>query len=716
MTELLKEEMGFKGLIFTDGLDMKGVSEKVRQDSVPYVSFMAGNDVLILPTNVPFAIKTIKAAADRNPVAAARLEESCKKILRYKYRSGLNHYKPALTANLKSDLKKDEYKDLRIHLFEEAVTVLRNENQVIPLANNKKIAVVTIGNSKNDVYNGLMDKGLNVKSFVAQKDEIAGKTTEWLKSLESYDLVVVSIEKTSMFANSNYGINDATVNFFNRLVAQNDVILNLFACPYALDLFRINNSVKGLIVGYQDEVPAVNAVVKILTGEMEAKGTLPVSTSKFKCGDGIVTDAPQKTGYVPTPTEETTTPTQTVQESYVLPLPIGKMPTRYSDRLDSIAVSGLRQGAYPGCQIVAMKDGKVVYDKCFGSFTYGGGHSVQPDDLYDIASCTKVFASTLAIMKLYDDGKIDLNKTLADFFPYLKGKGHGKLKLIEIMTHQAGLKAWVPFYKRTVDENGPMPEFYTNQIDENHTVRVAENLYLTNDYADRIFDSVSKTPLGKTKYLYSDMGFYYIPKIVKLLTNQNIDDYLQQQYYDPMNLNHIGYKPLNHFTRDQIAPTENDTIFRRQLIWGDVHDQAAAMMGGVAGHAGLFSNARDLAVIMQMLLDEGVYNGRRYLKAETVRYFTKAPYAASNDNRRGIGFDKLPIGKKGSCTASKSGSMQGYGHTGFTGTFAWADPANKTVIIFLSNRVYPNAEPNRLVKSGIRSILHDILYEAYPVE
>ena len=233
---------------------------------------------------------------------------------------------------------------------------------------------------------------------------------------------------------------------------------------------------------------------------------------------------------------------------------------------------------------------------------------------------------------------------------------------------------------------------------------------------DRIFDSVSKTALGKKKYLYSDMGFYYIPKIVKQLTNQSIEDYLDQQFYYPMGLNHICYKPLNHFTREQIAPTENDTVFRRQLVWGDVHDQAAAMFGGVAGHAGLFSNARDLAVIMQMLLDEGEYQGVRYLKPETVRYFTSAPFASSNDNRRGIGFDKLPIGKKGACTASKSGSMKGFGHTGFTGTFVWADPANDLIIVFLSNRVYPDAEPNKLVKTGIRSVLHDILYEAYPIE
>ena len=716
VTDLLKEEMGFDGLIFTDGLDMKGVSEKVRQDSVPYVSFMAGNDVLILPTNVPFAIKTIKAAAERDPKAAARLEESCKKILRYKYRVGLNQYRPASTANLIADLKKPAYTELRQQLFENAVTLLRNENQVIPLANNKKIAVVTIGNTKNDVYDGLVARGFSTTSFVVTKEGIASKSTDWLKRLENFDLVIVSIEKTTMFANKNYGITDETVKFFNRLVAQNDVILNLFACPYAIDLFRINNSVKGLVVAYQDEVPAVEAVVRLLSGELEASGKLPVSTNKFSCGDGIVPASWVRKPHI-LPWKEDPRPLfPPLQERQSKVLPTGELPAKYAAKFDSVAKAGIRQGAYPGCQIVALKDGKMVYDKCFGNFTYGGGHQVQPGDLYDIASCTKIFASTLAIMKLYDDGRIDLNKTLADFFPYLKGKAHGNLKLIDIMTHQAGLKAWVPFYKATVDENGPKAEFYADEIDEQHNVRVAENLYLINNYEERIFDSVSKTALGKKKYLYSDMGFYYIPKIVKQLTNQTIEDFLEQEFYYPMGLNHICYRPLEHFTREQIAPTENDTIFRRQLVWGDVHDQAAAMMGGVAGHAGLFSNAGDLSALMQMLVDEGEYQGVRYLKPETVCYFTKAPFAASNDNRRGIGFDKLPIGKKGSCTASKLGSMQGYGHTGFTGTFVWADPANKTVIVFLSNRVYPDTEPNKLVRTGIRTALHDILYEAYPVE
>ena len=720
VTDLLKEEMNFKGLIFTDGLDMKGVSEKVRQDSVPYVAFMAGNDVLILPTDVPFAIKTIKAAAERNPKAATRLEESCKKILRYKYRAGLNNYKASSTENLMTDLKKKAYTELRQQLYDEAITMLRNDNQVIPLANNKKVAVVTIGNTKNDVNNGLIERGYSTTSFVVEKDKMATKSAEWLKELERFDLVVVSIEKTNMFANKNYGINDATVNFFNRLVAQNDVILNLFACPYALDMFRINNSVKGVVIGYQDEVPAVNAVVKLLSGELEPHGTLPVSVTKFKCGDGIVVNLPVKENrFVPSkevPVKAVPQPEQPVESEMEGMAKVPKLDKKFARRMDSVAKSGITRGAYPGCQVVAMKDGVVVYDTCFGTFTYGGGHKVQPDDLYDLASCTKIFASTLAIMKLYDDGLIDLNMPMSSFFPYLKNKAFGNLKLIDIMTHQAGLKAWIPFYKLTIDENGPMAEFYSNEMDENHKLRVAENLYIVNDYPDRILDSVTKTKLGKKKYLYSDMGFYFMPKIVKHLTNQNIEDYLNEKFYYPMNLSHICYQPLNHFTRDQIAPTENDTVFRMQQLWGDVHDQAAAMFGGVAGHAGLFGNAHDLAAIMQMFLNGGTYHGKRYLKPETIRYFTKAHFAASNENRRGIGFDKLPLNKKGGSTASKLGSMRGYGHTGFTGTFVWNDPENGLVIVFLSNRVCPNADANQLMRLNIRSNLHDILYEAYPIK
>ena len=709
VTGLLKEEMGFEGLIFTDGLDMKGVSKVVPADSVPYVAFLAGSDVLILPHDVPAAIRQIKEGAERDPEIAARVEESCKKILKYKYRAGLDRYQPTPTGNLASDLHRQDYLDLRRQLFAAAVTMLRNDGGVLPLKSTKHIAMVTIGpeSGSKAMADALDAAGIKVKRYCVTKDH-AADAKAWLKELEAFDLVVVNILQSSINASKNFGVNDATVEFFNKLVAQNDVVLNLFTCPYALDALRINNNVKGLLVGYQDDREAIDAVSAILAGRQPAWGTLPVSTAKFKCGDGILPAIEPAPASAPVLREGSLSIDQ-------FPLPKGSLPAKYERLMDSVAKLGIDQGAYPGCQVLALKDGKVVYDKCFGTFTYGGGSKVVPEDVYDIASLTKIFASTLAIMKLYEDGLLDLNKTMGDYFPYLNRSNKGAIKIIDVLTHQSGMKSWIPFHQELIDENGPMPEYFIDHIDENHTVRVAENLYLVNDYKEQIIDSIMKSPLKEKKYVYCDMGFYFVPELVKQLTNQHLEEYLREKFYDPMHLTSIGYCPLHWRTRETIVPTEEDMTFRMQLLWGDVHDQMAALMGGVSGHAGLFANAHDLAVITQLFLDEGKFEGKQLLKPETIRYFTTAPFTA-NKNRRGLGFDKLPIDKKGSSTASKSASMKSYGHTGFTGTFFWADPVNKLAIVFLSNRVCPSAEPNNLAKQNIRTLLHDILYEAYPIE
>ena len=708
VTDLLKKEMGFDGLIFTDGLDMKGVSQTISADSVSYVAFLAGNDVLILPHDVPKAIQQIKEGAERDKEIAARVEESCKKILKYKYRAGLNHYHPVEVAGLSNDLNRQEYLDLRKQLFAEAVTMLRNEGSVIPLKADQKVAVVTIGkgSSTKAMVGALAEMGLKPKSYTVSKDN-AADAKAWLPELEGYDLVVVNVMQTSINAAKGFGVNDATVDFFNKLVAQNDVILNLFACPYALDKFRINNSVRGLLVGYQDEEDALDAVISILVGRQGARGQLPVSTAKFHCGDGIVPSLTQ--GDMPA-----SAPVLRSLPIEQQPLPKGCIDAKYERRLDSIAKLGIQQGAYPGCQIVAMKDGKAVYDKCFGTFTYDGGNRVVPEDVYDIASLTKIFASTLAMMKLYEDGLLDVQKTMGDYFPYLNDSDKGSIKLIDILTHQSGMKSWIPFHQQLIGENGPKMEFFQDHIDETHTVRVAENLYLVNDYKEKIIDSIMKSPLKEKKYVYCDMGFYFIPELVKQLTNKSLEEYLHEKFYDPMHLSNIGYCPLHWRTRETIIPTEDDQIFRKQLLWGDVHDQVAALMGGVSGHAGLFANAHDLAIITQMLLDDGMFEGKQLLKPETIQYFTTAPFYADG-NRRALGFDKLPVGKKGPSTASKSASMASYGHTGFTDTFVWADPENDLLLIFLSNRVHPASEPNNLSKLNIRTLLHDVLYEAFPL-
>ena len=689
VTGLLKEEMGFEGIIFTDAMEMKGAYKGVHPDSVGLRAIMAGADVVLMPINPENTIQIIVNQLDDEKLQS-RVEESCKKILRYKYSLGIANYKPQSEVSVDNDLHRIKYYNLRQRLYNEAVTMLRNKDGVLPLEKTQTVAVVSFG-EKDNVAQKLVSEGYDVKSYLLDKKIKGHDKLRIINELKHYKLVVVNIQGTSIYATKNFGITDEMVDFVKDLSKNNKVVFNLFACPYALNKFDFKKSPLAVIVGYEDVQGAVNAVVDVMVGNLNPSGKLPVRISrKFKAGDGI--------GFENMLTPET--------------LPVALIDNKFTKKVDSIALNGIEVGAFPGCQIIAMKDGKIVYDKCFGHFTYDGGHEVQPDDVYDIASLTKVFATTFAIMKLYDDGKISLESKLSDYFPYLKNTDKGDIKLIEIMTHQAGLTAWIPIYKSTIKDGKPDSDFYRKNIDEDHTVRVAKDMYISKEYKFDIAETVIVSETCEKKYKYSDLGFYFLPKIVEMVTNMPYEKYLEENFYKPLNLNHIYFKPLKHTALDKIAPTENDTCFRMQLLQGDVHDQAAALMGGVSGHAGLFADARDLAVMMQLLLNEGYANNRQFLSSYTVKKFTSAPFK-DNKNRRGIGFDKPEVDPDVKYyTPSKQASMKSFGHTGFTGTFAWADPENQLIVIFLSNRIYPDASNNKLSKLDIRTKIHEMFYEA----
>lgn len=689
VTGLLKEEMGFEGIIFSDAMEMKGAYKGVHPDSVGLKALLAGVDVILMPINSENTIQIIVDRLDNEEVAD-RVEESCKKVLRYKYRLGIANYQPQPESSVDNDLHQAKYYNLKQRLYNEAVTMLRNEREALPLDKSEKVAVVTFGKVDN-VAAKLKSEGYDVCDYLIAVDANKDKKNRIINELKNYKQVVVNIQNTSIYATKDFGITDKTVDFVKDISRNNKIIFNLFACPYALNKFNFKKTPAAIIIGYEDTKYAVNAVVDVMVGKLNPTGKLPVTINKkFKIGDGI--------GYEGVLTPET--------------LPIALIDNEFTRRVDSIALNGIEIGAYPGCQILAMKDGKVIYDKCFGKFTYEGDHEVKPDDVYDIASLTKVFATTLAMMKLYDEGKISLDNTLGDYFPYLRKTDKADIKLIEIMTHQAGFTAWVPIYKSLLKNDKPDSEVFRKSIDEDHTVRVAKDMYISEDFDFTIFDKVQAVQLGDKKYKYSDMGFYYLPKIVELVTNMPFEQYLDENFYKPLNLNHIYYKPLKHNDIDNIAPTENDNYFRMQQLRGDVHDQAAALMGGVAGHAGLFANARDLAVMMQLLLDEGYANNRQFLSGFTIKKFTSAPFV-DNMNRRGIGFDKPEVDPSVSYyTPAKQSSMRSFGHTGFTGTFAWADPENGLIVIFLSNRVYPDATNNKLAQNDIRTKIHECFYDA----
>lgn len=689
VTGYLKDDLGFEGIIFSDAMEMKGAYKGIHPDSVGLKAIMAGVDVVLMPVNASNTIENIVNNLD-NKYVADRVEESCRKVLRYKYRLGLNNYHPQPDYYVEADINKAVYYNFKQRLYDEAATLLKNKNEVLPLSKDKTLAVVTIG-SDDAVAKKLIGEGYNVKSFVIDEKIKSNDKTRIINELKAYSMVIVNVRNTSIYANKDYNISKDDIDFVKNISKNNSLIINLFGCPYAYNLFEFKNDPVAVVIGYEDNNYTVNSVVGVLTGDLNPCGKLPVTINKkYKVGAGL--------SYSDILSPST--------------LPVKLIDNVYTRKIDSIALDGIAMGAYPGCQILAMKDGKVIYDKCFGHFTYDRKHAVQPDDVYDLASLTKVFATTFAIMKLYDEGKISLESKLSDYYPYLRNTQIGDVKLIEIMTHQAGLTSWIPMYKETIKNGKPDREIYRKNIDELHTLRVAEGMYISPNFSNQIFELVKDSKLAEKKYKYSDLGFYYLPGIVEMVTNHNFEDYLNDNFYKPLNLNHLYYKPLNHISKNNIAPTENDKSFRMQQLQGDVHDQAAALMGGVSGHAGLFGNARDLAVMLQLLLDDGYANNRQFLSSYTIKKFTSAPFK-DNMNRRGIGFDKPEVDPSVEFyTPARQSSMRSFGHTGFTGTFVWADPENDLIVIFLSNRVYPDAENNKLAQNDIRTKIHEAFYEA----
>lgn len=695
ITDLLIDKLDFDGLIYTDALDMKGAAQYSSQDSLALEALMAGADVLLMPVNVPASLKIIVDAAQNDKKVFNRVEESCYKILSYKYKAKLGNREPVSEDHVLKDIRKKEYYDLNQKIMNQAVTMVRNRNNVLPLsvADYQRVAVVTVGSDPSNVMVDKMEReGFYVKEFNVDKKIGKKEVKNILSDLKQFDVVILNVRQTNINAHKNYGITKETIEFVKMVQRKNKVLLNVFASPYALSLFDLTRNTKSILVAYEDRVEAEVAVTDIIVGQLNPSGQLPVSIGRLKSGTGLKFDSDLDEG----------------DEPFIR---VNYLKNKYIDEIDSIALDGILQGAYPGCQITAMHEGGIIYDKSFGYKTYDSVSKVCASDLYDVASLTKILASALAVMKLHEDSLLDINAKLSDFFPYLKNTDKEDITLIELFTHQSGLPGWIPIYKDVCDTlkfNGLL----SDTIDEEHSRRVAEGLYINPDFDFFLFDTIAKAPLGEKKYQYCDIGFYFVPQIVKMLTNKSFETYLDENFYEPMHLNKTTFRPLKVFPKDMIVPTENDTVFRHQVLQGDVHDQTCALLGGVSGHAGLFSDSHDVALIMQMLVDGGEFDGIRLLNEETITKFTTTVYP-ENENRRAIIFDKPPLDvDEVYRTPSVSSSVSSFGHTGFTGSFAWADPENSLVVVFLSNRVFPDASNFKLSKLDIRTKIHDLFYEA----
>ena len=694
VTDLLKIKMGYNGLTFTDALEMKGVAKYFPGGTIAVEALIAGNDMLCLPASVPEAIEAVKKAIAEKRLSWDEINAKVKKVLLSKYNLGLNQTQFIDTKNLLEDLnvKTDA---IRKEVAENSITVLaqsgmtasRDDYAQVPLTGKqKKIAYLGIGTSELNEFGKRLHADLDANTFLLSYKDGQEKADEILKKIQKdgkYDAIVIGIHGYSLRPADNFGLSPIAIKLYKDLNFIKTITLtfgNVLATKNFCDAWT-------LVACYQDDAITQHAAADLLEGKIVSMGRLPVSVCNFKFGAGFVHG--------------------------------GIKPSRAAIKeklgvIDSIALDGIAKKAFPGCVVLAAYQGDIVYHKAFGSYEYGPSPAMSPESIFDLASVTKVSATTVSVMKLYEEGLLDLNKTIGDYLLWTKGSNKAGLLIKDILLHQAGLTPFIAFYKETIDPvtGEPNPAIYAGKPQKGYGVRVAENIYMRNDWTDTMFNRILKSPLtAKNKYVYSDNDFIFLGKIVEAISGLTLDQYAQKNFYDKIGMYSTGFKPRNRFQMECLVPTETEKHFRQQTTRGDVHDEGASMFGGVAGHAGLFSNAYDLSLLYQMLLNGGQLNGERYLQPETIKLFTAYE---SKVSRRGFGFDKPEKDNtiRKDPYPSSLASPETFGHTGFTGTCVWVDPKYDLVYIFLSNRVYPTRDNGKLSQMGIRGKIQDALYKA----
>ncbi len=689
ITDILKDSLGFKGLIFTDALTMKGAANFSETGDIDLAAFMAGNDVLLMSENVAIGSKKILEAYKKGDITEERLSHSVKKILMAKYKVGLNAYKPVGIYNISKDLNRLEDDLLYGKLMEEAITVVRNKNSVLPIKDleTKKIAYVSLG---DDTHSPFLK---TLKNYTKVHEIKAEKLDELISKLNNYNTVIVGFHKSNAHPWKGYKFSGKELVWLYEIARTNTVILDVFARPYALMDLKTVENIEGIVVSYQNSVIAQQKSAQILFGALGAKGKLPVS-----CGE-----------YFPLNTGETYN--SLLSLSYGLPESVG-MSTELLSKVDSVANHAINHKMTPGIQLLVARRGKVIFNKNYGKHTYDSELKVGSDDVYDVASLTKILATLPLLMELEEKGVVSLNSKLSNILPDYKSTNKEAITIKKMLSHYARLKPWIPFYYSTLDTvtKKPSRKYYRQKKSEVFNVEVTNNLFMRKDYQDSINKIILETDLlNRLRYRYSDLPYYILKQYIEKHYDKSLSELVQDHFYRSLGANYTTYNPRDKFSLKDIVPSEVDDYYRFQKVHGYVHDMGAAMQNGVGGHAGIFSNANDVAKIMQMYLQKGFYGGKRYFKTETIDKFNKCYYCHA-DNRRGVGFDKPQLGESGPTCGCIS--MTSFGHSGFTGTYAWADPEEEIVYIFLANRTYPKAGKNLLLRENIRTEIQRLIYEA----
>jgi len=681
VTDLLKGKMGFQGLVITDALNMKGVSSLYGPGYAEAKAALAGNDILLFPENVPLAVDLIEKMVRSGEIDSAELSQRVLKILLFKAAAGLNSYKPISTANLMTDLNTAWSAPV------DAITICKDEFGYLPLTphTKKNTAWVAIGKSNNYPFGGAIQPLHNVNTFILHRDSSEGYFNRILDSiLFRNENIIISLHDQPLWGSNRNVLPDAVIKFTDAALKARPGVLVVFGNPYLLQQMQ---NAPCSIVAYEDGVSYQEAAARIIFGANAAIGHLPVSVlPAFKSGTGIIT--------------------QTNEADYLVESPLKNGFSRdFRRSLDSLLDFYRLNKAMPGGQVLVMKNGKSIYNRAYGGFEYATSNQVRQSDIYDLASITKAAATTLCVMKLYEAKQLKLDVHLHTYLPELNKTNKGKLTIRRLMTHSAGLQAFIPFYKEALK----VPGVFSKTPDDIHNLQVTDSMWMCKSYTDTMWQKIIASDVKhKEEFLYSDLGFIILGKIVERVSGMTVSEYAQTHFYGPMRLKRTLFKPNGRFYSNEIAPTTEDDYFRQQRVQGFVHDPTAAMLGGVAGHSGLFSNATELGKIFQMLNNGGQFNGKRYLKAATVALFA----AAQKGTHRGLGFDK-PNGQPGAkANISDKVPQTLFGHSGFTGNWAWADPGNQLVFVFLSNRTYPDENNKKLIQENVRTKAIEIVYSA----
>ena len=721
--DLLRGEAHFRGLILTDAMNMAGATLTYPSGVADAEALKAGNDIIEYSTDPVRAIEEIAGRVEKGEIALSEITARCRKLLEAKI--WLESRNPvqvnALTAGndttgqqpavqpaadlsgeqaiTPSGIPGPEHPALIRDLYAGAMTLLENSNNLLPIGrtDRSRIATVSVNRLAMTEFQKMTDRYTNADHYFIDPGNEQGAQFV-LSKLQDYDIVIAGFCALEQKPAGLYGVTPALNRVFGRIASLDRSVVIWFGNPYGIARLDMTAKPSALLLAYQDNSYTHQVAVQVLFGAIGASGRLPVTVSEtYPAGTGIKTPG-------------------NIRLQFGFPENAGLSSVRLISRIDSIVQQGLDSLAYPGCHVLIARKGIVVLNRCYGFHLYDSTEVVSEHDLWDLASVTKVSAATPSLMLLSDRGVFSPDKTLGEYLPWFRFSDKGDMLLREMLAHQAGLRSWIPFWRNTMENDTTFRKgIFSDYTNRRFALPVSDSLYMNRHYLKDMFREIRDSPVGRKVYVYSDLTFILAAEIIESLTDTTIDRFAPENIYRPIGALNITYKPLEKYPRERIVPTEYDSLFRKQLLRGTVHDEGTAMLGGVSGHAGLFATGNDLLKLVEMYRRGGEYGGVRVLSSDVLKEFTRVQYP-ENDNRRALGFDKPLLGNDTvppeEAYPCPSASPSSFGHSGFTGTFIWCDPEEEISYVFLSNRVYPTRNNNRLSDLSVRGRILQAVYDS----